>query len=319
MVASHSRIQRRKVPRYKRLHIENGFYYIVMSSNPQLHIFSHPNDFGDFERFLSNALESCQVRIHAFAWQRDSAHLVVQIAETPVGRFVQRLACQYARKVHRQRGGAGHLFQQRHHALYIDPNIYLLRLIRFVHWLSEVDSTLDGIDRNRLSSHSAYLGITHVPWLTISVALSMLARISPRPEEAYVAFMEVPPDPLDQKLFPDRSRRTLPPKPYVPPPPPDKPEHPYTLDQIIDAMSLWQGVERKAVMSKSRQRYLTMVRALISYAAVEVTHIASLANVARKLKRDPATLHVGLKRYRELRPDLFNKEIVLAKLKELVK
>jgi len=65
------------------------------------------------------------------------------------------------------------------------------------------------------------------------------------------------------------------------------------------------GVERSEVLSRSRQRRLSLARALITWYATE-RGVATLAEVARRLERDPSTLFVGVERYRTLRPELFN-------------
>jgi hypothetical protein len=44
---------------------------------------------------------------------------------------------------------------------------------------------------------------------------------------------------------------------------------------------------------------------LITWYATE-RGVATLAEVARRLERDPSTLFVGVERYRNLRPELFN-------------
>jgi len=290
------------VPRRSRLHVPSGIYYIILYSNPGRHIFSHAGDYGTFERFLASAVASCRASVHAFAWQSDTAHLVVQITDSPVGRFIQRLTSQYARCVHKQRGGSGHLFKQRYRAVLIDPDAYLARLIRYLHRLPPTEGALDSIEPNRLTSHSAYLGMTRIPWLTKAPALT---------EKAYDELMKTPPDPDDAMLFERGAKwdsRVLVTKsdlaillarPYVP-------ENRGTMDQVIDEISLKMGLEREAVMSKSRHRKLALARALVAWHSIE-RNIGTLADVARKLHRDPSTLFVGMKRYRELRPELFSK------------
>jgi hypothetical protein len=79
----------------------------------------------------------------------------------------------------------------------------------------------------------------------------------------------------------------------------------YSLDQVIDTVSCTLGVERSEVLSRSRQRRLSLARALITWYATE-RGVATLAEVARRLERDPSTLFVGVERYRTLRPELFN-------------
>ena len=299
------------MPRRSRLHVPGGVYYIILRSNPGRHIFSQAGDYGDFERFLTSALARCRAYVHAFSWQTDSIHLVVQITDVSVGRFVQRLTSQYARHIHKQRGGSGHLFQQRYHAVLIDPEAYLLKLIRHLHLLPANEGVAEGIEPSRLTSHNSYLGITRVPWLTRRLAFRMLIRQGKRPDKAYAEFMRKPLDPRDSVRFERGSRRdprvlgeagflaSLPTRPCVP-------ENRASLDQVIDAISQKMGLEREAVMSKSRQRHLALARALVTWHAVE-HGIATLAEVARKLHRDPSTLFVAVERYRVLRPELFDK------------
>lgn len=119
--------------RRSRLHVPGGVYYVVQRSNARQPIFTDAADYAIFERLIGITVARCRARVHAFCWQVDAIHLVLQVADTPVGRFMQRLSSQYARRVHRRQGNGGHLFQQRYQSLLIDPDRYLLPLIRYLH------------------------------------------------------------------------------------------------------------------------------------------------------------------------------------------
>jgi hypothetical protein len=223
---------------------------------------------------------------------------------------MQRLTSQYARKVHRKHGESGHLFQQRYHALLVDPDMYLLKLIRYIHLAPVRAGIVQDPGDYTLSSHNAYLGVTNVPWLSTGVALRTL---NPRLEQArldYRRLMGEASDSADSDLFEKgctddprvlgnrefmqvvpRSQRTY--------------RSTHSLDQVIDTVSSKLGLERTEVLSRSRQRRLALARALITWYATE-RGIATLAEVARRLERDPSTLFVAVERYRMLRPDLFN-------------
>ena len=123
--------------RRSRLHVPEGVYYVVQRSNARQPIFTEPADYATFERLLSTMLVRCRVRVHAYSWELDAIRMIVQISDMPVGRLMQRLSSQYARRVHRRQGESGHLFQQRYQALLIDPDAYLLKLIRYLHLLPE--------------------------------------------------------------------------------------------------------------------------------------------------------------------------------------
>src|SRR5215475_12796561 len=79
----------------------------------------------------------------------------------------------------------------------------------------------------------------------------------------------------------------------------------YSLDQVIDTVTCTLGLERSEVLSRSRQRRLALARALMTWYATE-RGVATLAEVARRLERDPSTLFVAVERYRTLKPELFN-------------
>lgn len=304
--------------RRSRLHVPEGVYYVVQRSNARQPIFTEPADYATFERLLATMLARCRARVHAYCWDTDAIRLVVQISDMPVGRLMQRLSSQYARRVHRRQGESGHLFQQRYQALLIDPEAYLLKLIRYLHLLPVRGGRAAELDDYELSSHRAYLGKSEVPWLTTSVALRMLAQRSaaarhlPNADapQAYRRHMldSVPPE--DDINF-DRGGaddpRVLGDRQFMTQIPRSQRVHrsAYSLDQVIDTVSCTLGLERTEVLSRSRQRRLALGRALITWYATE-RGVATLAEVSRRLQRDPSTLFVAVERYRTLRPELFN-------------
>src|ERR1700736_2438926 len=175
--------------RRSRLHVPGGVYYVVQRSNARQPIFTEEADYATFERLLSTMLVRCRVRAHAYCWETDAIHLVLQISDMPVGRLMQRLSSQYARRVHRRAGELGHLFQQRYHALLIDPDMYLLRLIRYLHLLPVRSGCVAEPGDYHLSSHDAYAGNATTAWLTTVVALRMLSQNTDEAQQAYRRLM----------------------------------------------------------------------------------------------------------------------------------
>lgn len=298
------------MPRRARLHVPGGLYYVVLRANPGLQVFSDLTDYQSFEALLATVLARCRASLYAFCFRTHAIHLVIRIADVPVGRIVQRLASQHARQVHRKAGGRGHLFEQRYRAILIDPDAYLMRLVRHVHWIPVREGAVADPADYRFSSHRAYLGGATVPWLTTRAILHALRRCAGRPENAYRDFMSRPADSRDVALFEHGSRRD--PrvlgdvKPAPRPPRATRSSHePLSLDRIIERVVQRLGVEHEALLSKSRRRSLSLARALITWHATELG-VATLAAVGRRLRRDPSTLCVAVERYRVLRPDLFS-------------
>ncbi|HKT74932.1 MAG TPA: helix-turn-helix domain-containing protein [Steroidobacteraceae bacterium] len=298
--------------RRSRLHVPGGIYYVVQRSGTRQSIFSDDSDYTSFEELLAIMLARCRTRAHAYRWESSAIHLVVQIADLPVGRLMQRLTSQYARRVHRKAGELGHLFQQRYSALLIDPKVYLLRLVRYLHRLEEAPRCSDSSGAAR-SSHGGYLGGRSVPWLTTDLVLGMLGPDAQEARRRYRAlFDSAGPEEvngfnrggtLDPRVLGGRDfiaaiaqRRRQ-----------DADDR--SLDDVIQTVCGSLAVDRDEVLSQSRKRRLAMARALITWYATE-NGVATLAEVARRLQRDPSTLFVGVERYRVIRPDLFNSQVL---------
>src|SRR5262249_3928245 len=101
-----------RMSRRSRLHVPDGVYYVVQRSNARQPFFTEVSAYPAFEGLLWTMLVRCRVRAHAYCWDTDAIHLVLQVSDMPVGRLMQRLSSQYARRVHRRAGELGHLFQQ---------------------------------------------------------------------------------------------------------------------------------------------------------------------------------------------------------------
>jgi putative transposase len=289
------------MPRRTRLHIPGGFYYIVQRSIASQHVFSDEADYTRFEQLLENVLESCRARAHAYCWRPDSLELLVEISDVPVGRLMQRLTGRYARLVHRLHGESSPLFKPRYHSLLIDPDTYLLRLIRHIH----------GADAGQWAwnSHQGYLNPGRVRWLTTHVALRMLGHRREISRQAYQQLMSEPSDPADEELFRHGSRhdpRVLGNEEFMYSLPRNLVVHRSrtTLDEIVSAVALSHGVDRDDIFSKSRKRTLSLARAVIAWHATQ-RGIATLTEVARKVNRDASTLSIGIERYTKARPELF--------------
>jgi len=294
--------------RRQRLHIPHAMYYVVQRGSEHQPIFTTPSDYAMFERLLTGALRRTRTTVHAYCWTPQAIHMLVQIDEIPVGRFMQGLTSRYARSIHQRAGGAGHFFQQRYQAILIDAEAYLRKLVRYIHYVPALTGLASDPRSYPNSSHVVYSGATQAPWLTTRAVLNS-GSDGEDAKLSYDEFMSMAPSEPDIQLFergggtdlrvigsPDflanlpRNSRTY--------------RSNVSLDQIINNVTCALEVDRTHVFSRSRQRQLALARALIAWFATE-RRICTLSEVARRLRRDPSTLSVAISRYRDLRPDLF--------------
>lgn len=293
--------------RRQRLHVPGGTYYVVQRGSTTRPIFSQHQDYQLFERLLATALRRTGARLHAYCWTPDAIHLALQIDSVSVGRFMQGITSRYARSIHERAAESGHFFRQRYKAILIDPDAYLLRLVRYIHHMPVLDALSNEPGSYPFTSHIAYLGRTETPWLTKRTALRLMNGCDHNSE--YAEFMASAPSQEDSALFEHGSKHdarivadtefleNLPRRLRVY-------RSKLTLDQIIQTVTCRLGVDREHVLSNSRQREVTLARALIAWYATE-RRVATLSEVARQLRRDPSTLSVAISRYRLCRPELF--------------
>jgi putative transposase len=293
--------------RRQRLHVPGGTYYVVQQGSALQPIFSQPEDYLLFERLLVAALRRNGARLHAYCWMPTSIHLVLQIEEISVGRLMQGLTSRYARSMQQRAGESGHFFRQRYKALLVDPEAWLAKLMHYVHHAPLLAGLADSVDAWERTSHAAYLRKADVPWLTTRPALRLLDSCDDA--SAYGEFISKPPLASDIALFEHGSEhdpRIIGDQSFLAKLPRRSRTYRTTtsLEQIIHTVTSTLGVEQEHVLSRSRAREFALARALIAWYASE-RGVATLSEVARRLRRDPSTLSMAISRYRVCRPELF--------------
>jgi putative transposase len=257
--------------RPKKQHRPGGIHYVVLFGNGGQEIFQDDADKENFIELLSVARSRCNAEIFAFCLTRRDARLVVRVSDVPVGRLVQRVATQYSRNNHAKYATAGYLFQHPYRAYLLEGTTHLLEIVRHVHLAPvELDVTED-LDGYRWCSHRAYLGLESLEWLNAAPVRELLAgavagggSVSAATEALYRQFMAGPEEGAGGEDRPPRSQL-----------PSDdhffswlrrhagKPPATVTVDQVIQAVAKKMGVDRKRLLSTSRERRLTLTRALI--------------------------------------------------------
>jgi len=294
--------------RRQRLHIPHALYHVIQRGSEHQPVFTAPADYAMFERLLTGALRRTHTSVHAYCWMPQAIHMLVQIDEIPVGRFMQGLTSRYARSIHQRAGGTGHFFQQRYQAILIDSESYLRKLVRYIHYVPVLAGLAPTPRSYSNTSHSAYVGTIQAPWLTTRSVLNS-GSDGEDAQLSYDELMSTAPSEQDIQLFEHgcgTDLRVIGSPDFLA----GLPRHSRTyhsnvsLDQIINNVTCALEVDRTHVFSRSRQRQLALARALIAWFATE-RRVCTLSEVARRLRRDPSTLSVAISRYRDLRPDLF--------------
>jgi putative transposase len=287
--------------RRPRLHVPGACYHVTLRGNHRQDIFLVDADRQLLEGFVAKALEHVGARVHAYCWMSNHVHLLVQIAETPLGDFVQRVATRFARAVQSRVPTTGHLFENRYHALLVDVDRYFMTLLRYIH-LNPVRAGLVADPADYLwSGHRAYLGLARNDWLETRFGLRMFAQDIARARDRYQAFVlqglgdtgdrsSLAPNAGEPRVLGDDAFLTR-----VAAAGPARAVDP-GLEKIAATIALELGVPLERIRSPSQQRELSRARGLLAARAL-AAGAASLSDIARFLNRSASAVTRAAERY----------------------
>ena len=287
--------------RRPRLHVPGACYHATLRGNHQQDIFFSEADRQLLSHYVAAACERTGARIHAYCWMSNHIHLLIQVADAPLGAFMQRIGTRYARTIQARVPTTGHLFQNRYHALLVDVDRYFVALLRYIH-LNPVRAGLVADPADYLwSSHGAYLGRTTQEWLTTDFGLSYFASTEVQARERYQTFvmqalgasrdpqLTTPPrgEPrvLGDESFAHRIARL-----------PVTVVKPRGLDEIVDEVCRELGVSLAELQSPSQLRRLSRARGQVTSRAL-AAGAATLSEVAKRLNRSASALTRIAERY----------------------
>ena len=289
------------MPRKCRIHLPGGLYHAILRGNNRQDIFFSRSDRRNLEKLAAEAAQRFRCRIHAYCWMGNHIHLAVQVAELPLGRFVQYLASQYARKINWRLGRTGHLFERRHRAILVDTDEYLLGLVRYIHLNPVAAGLVSDPSDYPWSSHRAYLGNAAKPWLTTDWVLSMFATTADSASQQFARFVANDSSDTGAETFEagtmadhrvlgdDRFAARLQREPV-------RADASLDLDALIRIHCERCGVEPSVLANPGRQRRFAEIRARIACEATD-SGIATLAEVARHFNRSDSVVCRAVRRY----------------------
>jgi REP element-mobilizing transposase RayT len=255
-------------------------------------------------KIVARALAVHGAEVHAFCWMTNHLHFLVRVGDKPLGHVMRQVASEYARAFQLSLHTTGHLFENRYHATMIDTDAYLLEALRYVHQNPLRARLVTDVGDYRWSSHAAYLGGGHTPWVSTDFLLAMFSDDRSRARAIYRAFVkELPPAAIAEELasleagvpFIGKAREAAPSKGAA--------SQIRSLTQILSDACGHFAVTLEELRSPVRTERLVVARTWVAHEATRHNGLA-LSAVARELGRDQSTLRSGMRKYTQLLQDL---------------
>ena len=170
--------------RLARVEYEGAIYHVTVRGNQRQAIFRDDRDRERFLEKLGEYAELYAVRIYAFCLMTNHVHLVVETARPNLGRFMHRLQTAYTVFYNMRHRQVGHLMQGRYKAKPVEGDVYLLKLMRYVH-LNPVFTAAEkakttpervaDLRAYRWSSYPCYLGRCAWEYVCVRPLLALMA------------------------------------------------------------------------------------------------------------------------------------------------
>ena len=144
--------------RKPRVHFPGALYHVISRGNQRQEIFYDDKDWTVCLSYLSECKVRYAIQLYAYALMKNHIHLLLEVSEIPLSRFMQSFLFGYAHYFNRRYGKVGHLFQGRYRAILCDKDAYLLELVRYIHLNPVRAKVVRDPERYLWTSHLSYLG-----------------------------------------------------------------------------------------------------------------------------------------------------------------
>lgn len=142
----------------RRIHVPGSTYYTVRRTEAAIEIFAEPGDYDAFEDFLAFALEATGVKLLGYCWMPDAIHLAITIGRRPVAELMRRVTRYCSQRIRGRMAQDITTFPVDFPITLIDPEVYLVPLIHYLHYIPVFCGVAATPDDYPYTSHFAYLG-----------------------------------------------------------------------------------------------------------------------------------------------------------------
>ena len=230
------------MPRKPRIHFPGAIYHVITRGNNQDHIFARKKDKLYYLEKLKEYRHKFNFHLLIYAIMDNHAHLVIQVASTPLSKIMHHLQQAYAIYYNREYNQSGHVFENRYKAYICDQERYLLALLRYIH-LNPATAKMTRDVEYPWSSHGYYTGKKKDGLVNTELIYSIIHQTKNlNPAEDYLRFMEQ----TTEELPGPRYLSSLQKNQFNAVPMEDD------IVQLIDNIVTAYGIKREQLFSKSR-------------------------------------------------------------------
>ncbi len=287
--------------RRPRIHYSGALYHVILRGNAGHPVFTDDVDRTRFCLLLQEGIERFGCHVYAFSLLDTQAHLALQVNEQPLAKIMQSLLFRYTQWYNRRHGLFGHVFYGRYKANVVDPDNYLLQLVRYIHLNPWRAGVVRRPEEHVWSSHRYYMGSAGAPWLETGTVLRAFGEDEGTARRAYAGFVAsgMPKDAEEEFDWEGSDGRVIGSEAFaarVESAARGGARRRVSLEEVVGAVCSVYGRGRDDLARKGKGRRAAEARAVVAMLVQEEG--ITVTSAARAFGRDTSTLTAGASRLR---------------------
>lgn len=177
-----------------RIEYQDAYYHVMNRGWRRGKIFKKEIEFKAFIKTLKEACLQYGVYLNAYCIMNNHYHLLVHTPRGNLSQFMRQVNGVYARKYNIINKTEGAVFRGRYKSILVQDGVYLLRIMRYIHFNPIKAGLVKELDGYRWSSHSSYKRGKDEAWLKVIPVLGLLDTEDKDLRVSYKQYMKLQKD-----------------------------------------------------------------------------------------------------------------------------
>ncbi len=180
----------------------NGaLHHVMVRGIEGMEVFSRKSSKLDLMKRLDKLVPEMDICIYAWSIMPNHFHFLLRTGSKPLFRFMHRLLTGFAVSYNKLNDRNGHVFQGRFRSLLVQDDLYLGKLVNYIHRnpiRAGIINGLGDLNNYRWCGHSSIMGVYKYPWFD---RINVLSRFGEYPDSQILKYEQIMNAKTDEKLY----------------------------------------------------------------------------------------------------------------------
>lgn len=266
-----------------RIEFPGALYHVIARGNNKQKIFLDEDDYYAYMNRLEKYYKRYGFFLYAFVLMPNHLHFLLETGITPLSKIMQGIQLSYTCYFNKKYNSVGHVFQGRYKTILCQKDIYLLRLLRYIHLNPVRAGMVKAPEEYPWSSYHSYLGGKNLIFVCKDFVLNLFSEEISEANKLLWQFIR---DGIDEgsrqdyyeiidqrflggeefvkKVIRDYDKEEIDfDKKYK-----EKTFKKYSLERLLSVVAEASGISRECILGRTHERKVSQARQLFVFIAI---------------------------------------------------